>query len=54
VLTSDGEVVAGSYRRDAVPAGALVGVPVSAGTVAGRARVVLELAQADLAPGDIP
>ncbi|KXK63004.1 phosphoenolpyruvate synthase [Micromonospora rosaria] len=53
VLTSDGEAVNGSYRRDDVPAGALVGLAVSAGTVEGRARVVLDLAQADLEPGDI-
>ena len=33
VLTSDGEAVAGAYRRDDVPAGALVGLPVSAGTI---------------------
>src|SRR3712207_7197165 len=37
VLTSDGEVVTGSYRRDDVPTGALVGLPVSAGVVEGRA-----------------
>src|SRR5207249_7479673 len=48
VLTSDGEVIAGAYRRDDVPAGALVGLPVSAGTIAGRARVILDLAEADL------
>ena len=53
VLTSDGEVVAGAYRRDDVPAGALVGLPVSAGTIEGRARVVLDMAEADLQPGDI-
>jgi rifampicin phosphotransferase len=53
VLTSDGEAVAGSYRRDGVPAGALIGLPVSAGTVEGRARVVLDMAEADLEPGDI-
>jgi phosphoenolpyruvate synthase/pyruvate phosphate dikinase len=53
VLTSDGEVVAGSYRRDDVPAGALVGLAVSAGTVEGRARVILDMAQADLEPGDV-
>ncbi len=53
VLTSDGEVVAGSYRRDDLPAGALVGLPVSAGIVEGRARVVLDMAEADLEPGDI-
>ncbi len=53
VLTSDGEVVAGAYRRDDLPAGALIGLPVSAGTVEGRARVVTDMAQADLAAGDI-
>jgi pyruvate,water dikinase len=53
VLTSDGECVAGSYRRTDVPAGALVGLPVSAGIVEGRARVVLDMAEADLEPRDI-
>jgi len=53
VLTSDGEALTGAYRRDDVPAGALVGLPVSAGTVEGRARVVLDLAAADLEAGDI-
>ena len=53
VLTSDGECIAGSYRREDFPAGALVGLPVSAGTIEGRARVVLELAEADVEPGDI-
>jgi rifampicin phosphotransferase len=53
VLTSDGEAVAGAYRRDDVPTGALIGLPVSAGTVEGRARVILDMAQADLEPGDI-
>ena len=53
VLTSDGEAVAGAYRRDDVPDGALVGLPVSAGTVEGRARVILDLARAELEAGDI-
>ncbi|WP_439944391.1 rifamycin-inactivating phosphotransferase [Streptomyces sp. BBFR115] len=53
VLTSDGEAVTGAYRRDDVPDGALVGLPVSAGTVEGRARVVLDMAEADLEAGDI-
>src|SRR5689334_21751799 len=53
VLTSDGEAISGSYRRDDLPAGAIVGLPVSAGTVEGRARVVLDVADADLEPGDI-
>ncbi|MFG1891223.1 rifamycin-inactivating phosphotransferase [Micromonospora sp. NPDC049051] len=53
VLTSEGEGINGAYRRDGVPAGALVGLPVSGGIVEGRARVVLDLARADLEPGDI-
>ena len=53
VLTSDGEAVTGAYRRDDLPAGALVGLGVSAGTVEGRGRVVLDMAEADLEPGDI-
>jgi phosphoenolpyruvate synthase/pyruvate phosphate dikinase len=53
VLTSDGEVIAGAYRRDDAPTGALIGLPVSAGTVEGRARVILDMAQADVEPGDI-
>ncbi|HMC37194.1 MAG TPA: PEP-utilizing enzyme, partial [Actinomycetota bacterium] len=53
VLTSDGEVVAGAYRRDDLPAGALAGLPVSAGTIEGPARVVLDMAEADLEAGDI-
>jgi phosphoenolpyruvate synthase/pyruvate phosphate dikinase len=53
VLTSDGEAISGTYRRDDVPAGALVGLPVSAGTIEGRARVILDMAEADLEAGDI-
>jgi pyruvate,water dikinase len=53
VLTSDGEVIAGSYRREDPPPGALIGLPVSAGTVEGRARVILDISQADLERGDI-
>ncbi|MBB5910485.1 pyruvate,water dikinase [Actinoalloteichus hymeniacidonis] len=53
VLTSDGEALAGTYRRDNLPAGALIGLPVSTGAVEGRARVVLEMTEADLEPDDI-
>ncbi|RJQ75678.1 phosphoenolpyruvate synthase [Pseudonocardiaceae bacterium YIM PH 21723] len=53
VLTSEGEGLTGAYRREDLPAGALVGVAVSTGTIEGRARVILDLAQADLEPGDI-
>jgi pyruvate,water dikinase len=53
VSTSDGEVITGTYRRDDLPEGALVGLPVSSGTIEGRARVILNMADADLEPGDI-
>jgi phosphoenolpyruvate synthase/pyruvate phosphate dikinase len=53
VLTSDGEAINGAYRRDDLPAGALVGLPVSTGTVEGRARVILDISKADLECGDI-
>ena len=53
VLTSDGEVVAGAYERVGVPAGALVGLPVSSGTIEGRARVISDMAEADVDAGDI-
>jgi pyruvate,water dikinase len=53
VLTSEGEIVSGAYRRDDLPAGALAGLAVSAGTVEGRARVVLDPAEADLDADDI-
>jgi rifampicin phosphotransferase len=53
VLTSDGEAIAGAYRRDDLPTGALVGLPVSTGTIEGRARVILDMAEADLEPGDV-
>ena len=53
VITSDGEVPAGAYPTARVPAGALAGIPASAGTVEGRARIVRDLTDADLEEGDI-
>ena len=53
VLTSEGEIISGSYGRDDVPAGALVGLAVSSGTIEGRARVILDMADAEIEPGDI-
>jgi pyruvate,water dikinase len=53
VLTSEGEVIAGAYRRDDVPTGALIGLAVSGGTIEGRARVILDIAEAEFEPGDI-
>ncbi|MBM7843468.1 rifamycin-inactivating phosphotransferase [Herpetosiphon giganteus] len=53
VLTSDGELLNGSYQRSDVPTGALVGLPVSAGIIEGRARVILQMEAAALEAGDI-
>ena len=53
VLTSDGEILTGAYKRENLPAGALVGLAVSSGVIEGRARVRLNLEEADLAAGDI-
>lgn len=53
VLTSEGEVVTGKYKRENLPAEALAGLAVSAGVVEGRARVIVNIADADLAEGDI-
>jgi len=53
VLTSEGEALSGAYLREELPPGALAGLPVSAGTIEGRARVILDITQADLQPGDI-
>jgi pyruvate,water dikinase len=53
VLTSDGEGISGTNRRDDLPADALVGLPVSAGIIEGRARVILDPAKAFLEAGDI-
>ncbi len=53
VLTSDGEIVTGAYKRADLPAGALAGLAVSAGVVEGRARVLSGMADAELEAGDI-
>jgi pyruvate,water dikinase len=53
VITSDGEIIAGEYKRENLPAAALVGLPVSSGVIEGRARVILHMEDADLEEGDI-
>lgn len=53
VMTSDGEIIAGKYKRENLPAGAIVGLPVSSGVIEGRARVILDMEEADLEDGDI-
>lgn len=53
VITSDGEIVIGKYKRENLPVGAIVGLPVSSGIVEGRARVILKMEDADIQDGDI-
>lgn len=53
VITSDGEIVAGKYKRENIPAGAIVGLPVSSGVIEGRARVILNMSDSNLEDGDI-
>jgi pyruvate,water dikinase len=53
VITSDGEIISGQYKRENLPAEAIVGIPVSSGVIEGRARVILTMEDADLEDGDI-
>ena len=53
VITSDGEIYTGAYRREDLPDGALPGLAVSAGVVEGRARVMQSMDDGTLQAGDI-
>jgi pyruvate,water dikinase len=53
VITSDGEIIAGEYKRENLPAEAIAGLAVSSGVIEGRARVILNMEDADLEDGDI-
>ncbi|MCD6065940.1 MAG: ppsA [Bacteroidetes bacterium] len=53
VITSDGEIITGKYKREDLPAGAVAGLAVSSGVIEGRARVILNMEDADLEDGDI-
>ncbi|WP_242269003.1 phosphoenolpyruvate synthase [Bacillus cereus group sp. BfR-BA-01408] len=53
IMTSDGEIVTGKYKRENLPADAIVGLPVSSGVIEGRARVILNMEEANLEEGDI-
>lgn len=53
VITSDGEVVTGEYKHENLPASAIAGLAVSSGIVEGRARVILNMEDADVESGDI-
>jgi len=53
VITSDGEIITGRYHHEDLPAGAIAGLAVSSGVIEGRARVILNMEDADLENGDI-
>jgi pyruvate,water dikinase len=53
VLTSDGEALSAKHAGDSLPAGAIAGSPVSAGTVEGIARVILSPDKEILQRGEI-
>ncbi|WP_397538185.1 phosphoenolpyruvate synthase [Rummeliibacillus pycnus] len=53
VITSDGEISVGEYKRENLPSEAIVGLPVSSGVIEGRARVTLNIEEANLEDGDI-
>ncbi|MGX6443523.1 phosphoenolpyruvate synthase [Neobacillus sp. K501] len=53
MITSDGEIITGEYKRQDLPANAIAGLPVSSGVIEGRARVILNMEDAKLEEGDI-
>jgi pyruvate,water dikinase len=53
IITSDGEIISGTYKHEDLPAGAIAGLAVSSGTIEGRARVILDMSNANLEDGDI-
>jgi rifampicin phosphotransferase len=53
IITSDGEIISGQYKREHLPSEAIVGLPVSSGIVEGRARVISNMEDAVLEDGDI-
>lgn len=53
VMTSEGEIISSAYNVGSIPKGALAGVPVSAGIIEGRARIVLRVEDARIEDGDI-
>ncbi|MCP1164241.1 MULTISPECIES: phosphoenolpyruvate synthase [Bacillus] len=53
IMTSNGEIITGKYKRENLPADAIVGLPVSSGVIEGRARVILNMEEVNLEEGDI-
>jgi pyruvate,water dikinase len=53
VMTSDGEVITGAYQFKNLPPNAYAGLAVSSGIIEGRARVILNMENANIEEGDI-
>lgn len=53
VITSEGEKITGEYKLENIPVGAMAGLPVSSGVIEGRARIILNMEDANLEDGDI-
>lgn len=53
VITSEGEIIFSEYDTGNIPSGSLAGVAVSSGVVEGRARVILNMEDANIEEGDI-
>lgn len=53
MITSDGEIITGKYKQENLPDGAIAGLAVSSGVIEGRARVILDMKDADLEDGDV-
>lgn len=53
LITSEGESISGTYKKEDLPAGALAGLAVSPGITEGRARVMLHINDAEPEEGDI-
>ncbi|MEM5686230.1 phosphoenolpyruvate synthase [Bacillus cereus] len=53
IMTSDGEIITGKYKRENIPADAIAGLSVSSGVVEGELRVILNMEEANLEEGDI-
>jgi pyruvate,water dikinase len=53
LITSDGEEIKGSYKRENLPEGALVGMAASSGVIEGIAKVVMNPSETSLSKGEI-
>lgn len=53
VMLSNGEIVRGKYKRKNISENMMIGLPVSSGIIEGRARVILNIEEANLESGDI-